>query len=179
VQVIRAGEYSVVMSVALKAAEAELEQCKAMSAGHKRPARRASMEPLQKRVDRMLKRLSQGGEVARSVLREVFPESIWLQVAPSGRHFYAVFEDGVRAALFDDSMNLAEFPIEQPDAGLRKVGEIGSGGEHCHAPGRRFMASERACEIAGYAPQLAHLGVSIGVSESKFGHVVSSRLASN
>jgi hypothetical protein len=116
------------VSVALKAAEAALEQCKAMSAGHKRPARRASMEPLQKRVDRMRQRLSQGGEVARSVLREVFPESIWLQVARSGRHFYAVFEDGVRATLFDDSVNLAEFPIEESDAGLRKAGEIGSGG---------------------------------------------------
>src|SRR5450432_4741448 len=38
VQMIGAGEYSVVVSVAPKAAEAELEQCKAMSAGHKRPA---------------------------------------------------------------------------------------------------------------------------------------------
>jgi hypothetical protein len=34
----------------------------------------------------------------------------------------------VRAALFADSASLAEFPIEESDAGLRKVGESGSGG---------------------------------------------------
>ena len=32
------------------------------------------------------------------------------------------------AALSDDTAKLADFPIEESDAGLRKVGESGSGG---------------------------------------------------
>lgn len=56
-------------------------------------------------------------------------DSIWLDVAPSGKHFYTIFEDGVRAALsFDDRSKLADFPIDESDAVLRKVGESGSGG---------------------------------------------------
>jgi len=101
---------------------------KAMSVRPARPARKAFREPLQKRVERIRHRLTQGGDVARSVLREIFPDSIWLHADKSAGHFYAIFEDGVRAALFADSANLAEFPIEESDAGLRKVGESGSGG---------------------------------------------------
>jgi hypothetical protein len=54
-----------------------------------------------KRVALVRQRLAQGGEVARAALRELFPESIWLQANPVRRHFYACFEDGVGAALFD------------------------------------------------------------------------------
>jgi Outer membrane efflux protein len=128
VKMIGAGEYSSAVSTALKAAEAELEHLKAMSQAHPRPAREASTGPLASRVERMRERLAKGGEIARGVLREVFPESIWLEVAPSRKHFYAIFEDGIRAALFDDRCDLGQFPLEESDVSLGKVGESGSGG---------------------------------------------------
>jgi hypothetical protein len=111
------------VGAALKAAEAELEQIKAVTASHAhpRPARRASSEPVARRVERMRERLAKGGEIARGVLREIFPDSIWLQEDASGKHFWAIFEDWVRAALFDDWVDAAAFPIEESDAGLRKA----------------------------------------------------------
>ena len=51
---------------------------------------------------------------------EVFPDSIWLDVAPSGKHFYAMFEDGIRAALgFDDCSDPQRFRCRHklPDSG--------------------------------------------------------------
>ncbi len=141
VKVIGAGEYSPAVSAALKASEAELEQLKAMGAPHARSARKASMEPLARRVARMRERLAKGGDVARAALREVFPDPIWLQVAPSGKHFYAIFEDGIRAALgFDDTAKLTDFPVEEADGGLRKVANNGSGGTHRLIPTPRRLS---------------------------------------
>lgn len=62
------------------------------------------------------------------MLQEIFSDSIWLQEDASGKHFWAIFEDGVRAALFADPLDVAAFPIEESGADLRKVGESGSGG---------------------------------------------------
>ena len=59
------------------------------------------------------------------MLQQEYPE---LKRRYWGKHFWAIFEDGVRAALFDDSLDVAAFPIEESDAGLRKVGESGNGG---------------------------------------------------
>jgi hypothetical protein len=56
---------------------------------------------VEKRAALMRQRLAQGDEVARAALRELFPESIWLQANPVRRHFWACFEDGLGAALFD------------------------------------------------------------------------------
>jgi DNA-binding transcriptional MocR family regulator len=50
----------------------------------------------------MRKRLAAGGEIARQVLHELFPRAIWLQPDDSGRFLWAEFDDGLRAALFDE-----------------------------------------------------------------------------
>ena len=79
-------------------------------------ARKAATEPVERRAERMRAKLAQGGEVARSVLAELFPQSIWLQ-AESDR-VYAQFEDGVRAALFDDLARSEDFPLIHPQDAL-------------------------------------------------------------
>jgi hypothetical protein len=144
VKAIGAGEYSLAISAALKAAEGELEQLRRVSqVHHPRPVPRASTEPLAQRVRRLRHRLAQGGEIARGVLGEVFPDSIWLDVAPSGKHFYAIFEDGIRAALgFDDCSDLSAFPIEESGGGLRKVGNMVAGAGFINI--RRKRALRRA-----------------------------------
>jgi hypothetical protein len=87
-----------------------------MSSAYPRPARTKPAEPVERRVACMRERLAKGGELARGVLREVFPDSIWLQADESGKHFWAIFEDGIRAALFDDRCDPAHFPLEESDA---------------------------------------------------------------
>jgi hypothetical protein len=87
---IGAGKYSAAVGAALKVAEAELEQAEAMSQAHPRRARKTSSEPVERRVARMRERLAKGGEIAHGVLRQVFPDSIWLQADESGKHFWAI-----------------------------------------------------------------------------------------
>ncbi len=130
VKAIGAGEYSPAISAALKAARGGARAAQDSDSGASpTPGAPASTEPVAQRVQRLRHRLAQGGEIARGVLREVFPDSIWLDVAPSGKHFYAMFADGIREALgFDDRSDLAAFPIEESDGGLIKVGNNGSGG---------------------------------------------------
>jgi hypothetical protein len=50
----------------------------------------------------MKRRLAQGGDIARSVLRELFPHAIFLQPDDSGKHLWAEFcgaEEALRVSL--------------------------------------------------------------------------------
>jgi hypothetical protein len=64
----------------------------------------------------MRERLAQGGDIARGVLRELFPNEIWLQPDTSGRFLWAVFDDGIGAALFDYGDIAERFPILEKSA---------------------------------------------------------------
>jgi hypothetical protein len=77
------------------------------------PACCMAREAPEKRRARMLDRLRQGGEIARGVLREVFPDSIWLQPDGSGRFLWAVFADGLGQALFDRPSSLEHYPYRE------------------------------------------------------------------
>jgi hypothetical protein len=45
--------------------------------------RKASAESVEGRVEWMLARLAQGGEIAQGVVRELFPGGIWLYADPN------------------------------------------------------------------------------------------------
>ena len=73
---------------ALKAARAELDGLKALSA-LPRAAFRPAQEPVAKRAERVRAQLAQGGEFAQAAMRELFPGSIWLARDPSAGHLWA------------------------------------------------------------------------------------------
>ena len=58
--------------------------------------RKVSTESVERRVKQMRERLAKAGEVANSVLRELFPRGLWLEPDDSGRLLWAVFEWGKR-----------------------------------------------------------------------------------
>jgi hypothetical protein len=49
--------------------------------------RTAPQESVERRVERILERLAQGGEIAQSVVRELFPDGLWLYPDPEGGRF--------------------------------------------------------------------------------------------
>jgi hypothetical protein len=49
----------------------------------------------------MRARLSQRGDVARAVLRELFPNSIWLEPDSSGQYLWAQFDSDIVSMLYD------------------------------------------------------------------------------
>jgi Recombinase zinc beta ribbon domain len=87
VKMIGAGDYSPAVSATLKAAETELTQLKAAMAAQPRPAHKASREPIERRVKRMREQLAKGGEIAQSVLRELFPIGFKLSPDPNGGRY--------------------------------------------------------------------------------------------
>jgi site-specific DNA recombinase len=115
IKAIAGGLNSSALATELQAAEAELSTLQVIVPA-KISARRAAAESPEKRRARMLDRLRQGGEIARGVLQEVFPDSIWLQPSASGAFFWALFADGVGQALFDWPDRLERFPIMEKSA---------------------------------------------------------------
>ena len=107
---IAKGLLSDALAKRLQAAETErnrltLAQVKRLSEPRRLPAM-----TLARRVEAMRKRIAAGGETARSVMRELFPKSIWLQPDNSGRFLWACFSDGVGSALFDQEVTI-DFPL--------------------------------------------------------------------
>lgn len=51
------------------------------------------------RVKDLKAKLAQGGDVARAAVAEITGGAIMLDLDDSGRFFWAIFEDGIRAAL--------------------------------------------------------------------------------
>jgi hypothetical protein len=91
-----------------------------------RPAsepRRITPAAIERRVEMMKRRLRQGGDIARGALIEIFPDRIHLQPDGTGRHLWAIFRDGVGAALFDQPPLV--FPTQVADS---VGGNNGSGG---------------------------------------------------
>jgi hypothetical protein len=70
-----------------KALTAELDRLKALSQAVVAAPRSGHQESMVSRVARMLKRLEEGGEVAQGVVRELFPDGIWLYPDPDGGRF--------------------------------------------------------------------------------------------
>jgi hypothetical protein len=95
-----------------------------------------SAKSIEHRREEILKRLAEGGPVAREVLREIFPNAIQLQPDESGKHLWAVFvydEGATRINLLygseeerisaETAATLAAFA-----ANAERVGNNGSGG---------------------------------------------------
>ena len=83
------GEGSAAVSAALKAAEAELGRLKGIASLPHTAQQKTSREPVEKRAARIRERLAAGGEFAQAAMRELFPDSIWLERDPSGRFLWA------------------------------------------------------------------------------------------
>ena len=129
---IATGLRSDVLVSRLKSAEAERARLLAMRELRVSEPRRVSAATIERRVKRMRHWLAQGGDLARSVLLEIFRDRIWPQPDGAGRYRWAVFSDGVGTALFDRPA--LEFPVQGADpAG---VGSYGSGGRIWAVPGR-------------------------------------------
>lgn len=83
---------------------------------------------LERRVQDMRKRLAEGGEVARSVLRDVLPGGIWLEKSGTGKFLYANFNEGVWTALHDGEPDVLDmFPIVRDDPAEEKSARMVAG----------------------------------------------------
>ena len=137
VTAIKSGGLASELGAELKSISSELEQLKALSQAKPQP-RRAPKETVEQRVARMLDRLSQGGEIAQGVVRELFPGGIWLYPDPDGGRFlWAVAQTAMPRleTLVDvNGLTLPEaFPrvynaIAGEPRNAARVGDIGSGG---------------------------------------------------
>jgi hypothetical protein len=69
----------------------------------------------------MKRRLAQGGDVARSVLRELFPNAILMQPDPSGEHLWAEFPAEALhvSLLYGPTASKEEFEVENNGSGGR------------------------------------------------------------
>jgi site-specific DNA recombinase len=90
---IAKGLLSDALAARLKAAEAE--RARLLAERSKPPAvpRMLSVEAIERRRADLLRRLAEGGDIARSVLRELFPNAIQLEPDELGRYLWAVFVD--------------------------------------------------------------------------------------
>jgi hypothetical protein len=114
---IAKGSFSDALASRLQEAEAERNRLQgAQMAPLSEPRKVLQQLSLQKRAALMKQRLAKGGDIARGVLREVFPESIWLEPDGSGSFMYAYFDDGCRTALFDQEDIADIFPIVRESA---------------------------------------------------------------
>jgi hypothetical protein len=87
IEAIKSGGLAAELGAELKALTAELEQLRALSQTEVRASRRVPQECLERRLARMLERLAKGGEVAQGVVRELFPDGIWLYPDRNGGGF--------------------------------------------------------------------------------------------
>lgn len=88
---IAKGLVSAALAARLQAAEAERGRLMAARAKLASEPRMLSPETIERRIAAIKRRLAQGGDVARSVLRELFPHAILVQPDPSGAHLWAEF----------------------------------------------------------------------------------------
>ena len=103
VEAIAGGLISDALATRLKAAE--VQHARLLAVGETKAAlpRRPPTLPPEKRIEQMRARLAQGGEVARAVLRDLFPRSIWLEPDSSGQYLGACFGDEDFVSLLYDS----------------------------------------------------------------------------
>lgn len=91
IDAIKAGGLAAELGAELKAITAELEHLQALQSTMRPKAPKASRESVERRVERMLERLAEGGELAQGVVREVFPAGIWLYPDPEGGGFLRAY----------------------------------------------------------------------------------------
>ena len=147
VAAIRAGGLVEELGADLKSITAELARLKIERPKPILAPRVMSPEAIERRRAELLQRLTEGGPIAREVLREMFPRAIQLQPDENGRHLWALVaddEDMVRINLLysnreerlraQEVVVLAAFAAQaQAQA---QVGINGSGGVICisHTP---------------------------------------------
>jgi hypothetical protein len=101
VEAIAGGLISDALATRLNAAEAERTRLVAASRPKGPAPRTAAIVAPEKRIEAMRTRLAQGGDVARAVLRDLFPNSIWLEPDSSGRYLWAQFDSDIVSLLYD------------------------------------------------------------------------------
>ena len=68
---------------------------------------KASPETIERRVQLMKRQLAEGGDVARSVLRELFPHAIFLQPDDSANNSFCRLEPGLGgSAAIEEAVNV-------------------------------------------------------------------------
>lgn len=126
---IAAGGDMSALVAALKAAQSERERLErmertasAMATGLPIP----SVVSYESRVLELKEKIAEGGDVAREAVAEITGGRIQLDVDDSGRFFWAIFEDGIRAALLPEAQLMG---VEYSDPSVfGKVESSGSGG---------------------------------------------------
>lgn len=123
---IAAGGDMTALLAALKSTQTEREKME-------RAARNIAITPAlpspasyEDRVKDLKAKLAQGGDVARAAVAEITSGAIMLDLDDSGRFFWAIFEDGIRAALLADA-ELLGVAYSDPSV-FGKVESVGSGG---------------------------------------------------
>jgi Recombinase zinc beta ribbon domain len=99
---IKSGGLVEELGAKLKTTTAELARLKAERPKPVTLPRVMSEASFERRRAELLQRLSEGGHVAREVLREIFPDAIQLQSDESGKHLWALFmydEGALRVSL--------------------------------------------------------------------------------
>jgi site-specific DNA recombinase len=113
---IAKGLLSDALAARLQAAEAEKGRLVAAQEIAGSARRKLPSGSIERRAEQMREQLAKGGEVARHVLRDIFPDSIWLTPDDSGRFLWAVFDGGLRVALLEELMGVQysrpeDFPL--------------------------------------------------------------------
>ena len=108
---IAQGMVSESLASRLQASEAERGRLITAQKSPPTAARMQSSTTLEGRAAMMRKRLAQGGDIARAAVRDLIPDSIWLDRDSSGRFLWACFADGVGTALLDQEVTPDSFPI--------------------------------------------------------------------
>lgn len=129
VAIATGGDMSALLA-ALKAAQTEREKLERVARNGAITPVLPSLDSYEDRVRELKKKLAQGGDVARAAVAEITGGAIMLDLDDSGRFFWAIFEDGVRAALLADAELMGVAYSDPRVFGLAegKVESSGSGG---------------------------------------------------
>lgn len=123
---IAAGGDMTALLAALKSTQAERERMERAASASALTVAVQSPVSHERRVEELKAKLAKGGDVARAALAEITGGMIMLDLDESGRFFWAIFEDGVRAALLADA-ELMGVAYCDPSV-FEKVESSGSGG---------------------------------------------------
>jgi site-specific DNA recombinase len=122
------GDMSALLA-ALKSTQAERERIERAASAIAPALPIPSPVSYERRVEELKAKLAEGGDVARAAVAEITGGAIMLDLDDSGRFFWAIFEDGVRAALLADA-ELMGVAYSDPSV-FGKVESSGSGGVIC------------------------------------------------
>lgn len=116
VRAIRLGGLAAELGAELRALTAELEQLTALNQAVQRP-HGGPQQSVERRVARMLERLAEGGEIAQGVVRELFPDGVWLYPDPKGGRFLWAYAQTAWpadwATMFDSKGRLSPYAFRR------------------------------------------------------------------